>query len=315
MTPILTITLNPAVDLDTATDRVEAGPKLRCASPRLDPGGGGINVSRALRELGGDSVALVAAGGGMGALLVQLLDRTGLRVRVMEAPGETRQSLSVIEESTGKQFRFIFPGPDWPEDQVARARAEIAEIIPQGGLVVLSGSHPPGFPDDFAASLVPLCDDRGAGLILDTSGAALRALKAGRITGLKVLRLDREEAEALAGNDLPDAVASADLAARLVAAGVARIVVLARGADGSVLVSRAGRWQAGAADVPVKSRTGAGDSFVAGFTLGLSRGDAPEICLQRGMAAASAAVMTEGTVLCRRDDAERLISACPISPI
>lgn len=130
-----------------------------------------------------------------------------------------------------------------------------------------------------------------------------------------MLRLDREEAEALAGNDLPDAVASADLAARLVAAGVARIVVLARGADGSVLVSRAGRWQAGAADVPVKSRTGAGDSFVAGFTLGLSRGDAPEICLQRGMAAASAAVMTEGTVLCRRDDAERLISACPISPI
>ncbi|MFO7921411.1 MAG: 1-phosphofructokinase family hexose kinase [Nioella sp.] len=313
MTPILTITLNPAVDLDTATPQVAPGPKLRCRAPRMDPGGGGINVSRALAELGGDSVALVAAGGGMGALLVQLLERAGLRTRIIEAPGETRQSVSVIEEGSGKQFRFIFPGPDWPQDQVARARAEIAEIVPRGGLAVLSGSHPPGFPDDFAASLGQVCNDRGAGLMLDTSGAALRALKAGRITGLAVLRLDREEAEDLAGHDLPDAAASADLAAGLVDRGVARIVVLARGAEGSVLVGETGRWQAGAANVPVVSRTGAGDSFVAGFTLGLSRGDAPELCLRRGMAAASAAVMTEGTALCRRDDAERLIADCTLS--
>lgn len=313
MTPILTITLNPAVDLDTSTADVHPGPKLRCATPRLDPGGGGLNVSRALAELGGDSIALVAAGGGMGALLVQLIDRAGVRARIMEAPGETRQSIAVIEERTGKQFRFIFPGPDWPADQVTRARDEIAEIVPRDGLVVLSGSHPPGFPDDFPATLVPLCSDRGAKLVLDTSGAALRALKAGRIRGLEVLRLDREEAEALAGHALPTAAASAGLAEKLLTRGVARRVVLARGAEGSVLVGETGRWQAAAAQVPVVSRTGAGDSFVAGFTLGLARGEAPELCLQRGMAAASAAVMTEATRLCRRADAERLIAECPLS--
>ena len=315
MTPILTITLNPAVDLDTATAEVRPGPKLRCETPRLDPGGGGINVSRALRELGGDSIAVVAAGGGMGVVLGQLLDREGLPVRLIAAPGETRQSLSVMETGSGRQFRFIFPGPEWSEARIEAAGSEIAEVIPRGGLVVLSGSHPPGFPDDYPARLVALGDHFGARVVLDTSGAALRALKAGRITGLEVLRLDHEEAEDLAGHALPDAAASAGFADGLRRAGVARMVVLARGAEGSVLVSGEGRWLCHAARVPVRSKTGAGDSFVAGFTLGLARGEAPERCLQRGVAAASAAVMTEATRLCTRADADRLLAECPLTSL
>lgn len=313
MTPILTITLNPAVDLDTSTAEVRPGPKLRCSTPRIDPGGGGINVSRALAELGGDSVAVVAAGGAMGKVLEGLLDRSGLRARILEAPGETRQSVSVMEGGTGRQFRFIFPGPEWTGPDIARAEAGISEVVPEGGLVVLSGSHPPGFPDDFPSRLLPLCGAQRAGLVLDTSGAALRALKAGRIKGLAVLRLDQEEAEDLAGRSLPTAQDSAALAQALRDAGIAGTVVLARGAEGSVLAGATGRWLSRAADVPVVSRTGAGDSFVAGFTLGLSRGEAPERCLQRGMAAASAAVMTEATRLCRRADAERLLEDCVLT--
>jgi 6-phosphofructokinase 2 len=312
MTRILTITLNPAVDLETATAELRPGPKLRCDTPRLDPGGGGINVSRALRELGGESIAVVAAGGGMGVVLGQLLDRQGLPVRMIEAPGETRQSLSVMETDTGKQFRFIFPGPEWTAERTARASAEIAEVIPRGGLVVLSGSHPPGFPDDYPADLVRLCDALGARVVLDTSGAAFRALQAGRISGLEVLRLDEEEATELAGRALDDASDSADFADSLRRAGVARVVILARGAEGSVLVAEEGRWLAHAAKVPVRSKTGAGDSFVAGFTLGLARGEPLPDCLQRGVATASAAVMTEATRLCERATAERLIAECPV---
>jgi len=315
MLPILTITLNPAVDLDSATAGVRPGPKLRCTAPRLDPGGGGINVSRALAELGGDSLALVAAGGGMGMVLAKLLAGTGLPVRIIEAPGETRQSLAVMDEDTGKQFRFIFPGPEWAAGDIAKATSEIAEVIPNDGLVVLSGSHPPGFPDDFPARLVTLCDQLGARLVLDTSGAALRALEAGRITGLSVLRLDHEEAEELAARALPTAMDSADFAQTLVRDGVAQVVVLARGAEGSILANADGRWLSRAAKVPVRSKTGAGDSFVAGFTLGLARGDDLPDCLQRGMAAASAAVMTEATRLCERADAERLMAECPVDVI
>lgn len=315
MIPILTITLNPAVDLDTSTADVRPGPKLRCSTPRLDPGGGGINVTRAMAELGGESLALVAAGGGMGVVLAKLMAATGLPVRIIEAPGETRQSVAVIEESSGKQFRFIFPGPQWSENDISKAEAEIAEVIPKGGLVVLSGSPPPGFADDFPARLVALCADLGARLILDTSGAALRALQAGRIAGLDVLRLDHEEAEELAARPLPDARDSADFAQTLVRGGVARVVVLARGAEGSILATDQDRWLSHAAEVPVRSKTGAGDSFVAGFTLALSQGAALPDCLQRGMAAASAAVMTEATRLCERADAERLIGECPVEQI
>jgi len=315
MTPVLTITLNPAVDLDTSAAEIRPGPKLRCSTPRLDPGGGGINVTRALAELGGESLALVAAGGGMGMVLAKLLAGTGLPVRIIEAPGETRQSVAVMESGTGKQYRFIFPGPHWTESDIAKAEAEIAEVIPKGGLVVLSGSHPPGFPDDFPARLVALCRTLEARLLLDTSGAALRALQAGRIAGLEVLRLDHEEAEDLAGRALPTAKDSAGFAQSLARNGVARVVVLARGAEGSILATDTDRWLSRAAKVPVRSKTGAGDSFVAGFTLGLSRGEPLPECLQRGMAAASAAVMTEATRLCERSDAERLMADCPVEVI
>lgn len=315
MRDILTITLNPAVDLDSSVAAVAPGPKLRCATPSIDPGGGGINISRALAELGGASTALVAAGGGTGDLLIGLLKREAVTARIIEAPGETRQSLAVTETGTGAQYRFVFPGPTWEKPDIARAEAEIADAIPQGGLVILSGSQPQGFDDDFAARLLPLAAARGAGVALDSSGPALRALRAGQITGLEILRLDQGEAAELADAPLSDAASSADFAAGLVARGVARIVVLARGAEGSVLATSAGRWFCNAAKVPVRSKTGAGDSFVAGFALALARGGAAEAALQHGVAAASAAVMTEATRLCRRAEAEALMAECGVSKL
>jgi len=315
MREILTITLNPAVDLDSSVAEVTPGPKLRCATPAIDPGGGGINISRAVAELGGGSTALVAAGGGIGDVLIALLRREAVSARIIEAPGETRQSLSVIENSTGAQFRFVFPGPAWDAGDVARAEREIADVVPRKGLVVLSGSQPRGFADDFTARLVAIAAQCDAGVALDSSGPALRALQAGRIKGLELLRLDKGEAADLAGADLPDAAASAAFAAELVARDMARIVVLARGAEGSVLVTGAGRWFCNAAKVPVRSKTGAGDSFVAGFLLALAGGTPPERALQHGVAAASAAVMTEATTLCRRKDAEALMAECQVSPL
>ena len=315
MHSVLTITLNPAVDLDSSVDRVTPGPKLRCTAPMLDPGGGGINISRALAALGGGSTALIAAGGPMGDVLRDLLRRENLTAEFIEAPGDTRQSLSVIDRSSGDQFRFVFPGPVWDASAVAEANKLIAKAIPPDSMVILSGSQPQGFPDDFAADLVALATVKNARVMLDTSGAALRALTTGAIMGLSVLRLDRGEAEDIAGHTLPTPVASADLAADLVARGVAKAVILARGPEGSVLVNEAGRWFCKAAKVPVRSKTGAGDSFVAGFALSLSRGDAMDQALQRGVAAASAAVMTDATALCQRDDAEALIADCPVAAV
>lgn len=315
MQDILTITLNPAVDLATSADSVSAGPKLRCAPPKTDPGGGGINVSRAIRQLGGQSRALVAICGPNGKKLRHLLMDEGIAVLPVRAPGETRLSLAVTDNSSGQQFRFVMPGPAWDEAHVKTVLDTARSAVPDEGYVVLSGSMPPGVPASFPAQLCAVLGDTGARVVSDTSGPALDALANVGEAAPYVLRMDQHEAEGLAGRALPSRRDSVGFAGELVARGAAQIVVVARGADGSVLASAHQRLHALAADVPVVSKVGAGDSFVGAFTLALARGCSHGEALQRGAAAASAAVMTGGTELCRRDDAEALIAQCPLSDL
>ncbi|MDO5631757.1 MAG: 1-phosphofructokinase family hexose kinase [Paracoccus sp. (in: a-proteobacteria)] len=303
--PILTITLNPALDLSSAADTVEPELKLRCDKPVVDPGGGGINVSRAIKVMDGKSTALVALGGATGTRIADLLRAGGLNVLRLTAPGETRQSLAVTDRSSGAQYRFVMPGPEWHKTQVADAMSAIAEAARAGGWVVLSGSNPPGVPAGFAQMLAVRLKDSSARLVVDTSGEALRTV-AGSSTPVDVLRMDSFEAETLAGHTLPLRSDSAAFAAGLVRDGAARSVIVARGKDGSVIAGPDGAWHAEAALVPVRSKVGAGDSFVAGFTLATARGWAVPEALALGAAAASAAVMTPATELCRAADVQRL---------
>lgn len=315
MHDILTITLNPAVDLSTSAESVSADHKLRCDRPVTDPGGGGINVSRAVRQLGGQSRALIAICGPNGKKLRHLLMDEGIAVLPVRAPGETRLSLAVTDRETGQQYRFVMPGPDWDVDHVEDVLKTAAGAVPDEGYVVLSGSMPPGVPETFPAQLCAAVQDGGTKVIADTSGSALTALAAGGGAAPYVLRMDQAEAEGLAGRALPSRKDSVNFAAELVARGAARVVVVARGADGSVLASADQRLHAMAADVPVVSKVGAGDSFVGGFTLALANGRGLGEALQRGAASASAAVMTAATELCRREDAEALIAQCPLSDL
>lgn len=306
---IVTVTLNPALDLETRTTRLEPGHKLRCAPPRRDPGGGGINVARAVVTLGGSATAAVATGGALGQGLLDDLARSGVAVAALPAPGETRQNLSVIEEATGNQYRFIFPGPTWAEADIAAATEALLPLVAPGDLVVLSGSLPPGLSPASYVDLARAVIGAGGLVVADTSGAALTALARAGL-GLKVLRMDHAEAEDLLGETLPTPADTARSALNLVAGGAAEIAILARGAEGSILASREGCWFAPAADMPVVSLTGAGDSFVAGATLALSRAmPLPEV-LSRGVAAASAAVTTEATELCDRDVFEAILPDC-----
>ncbi len=312
--PILTVTLNPALDMSTGTEEVRPNVKLRCDAPVTDPGGGGINVSRAIAAMGGHSTALVALGGATGTRIADLLGAAGLRVLRIEAPGETRQSMAVTDRAGAGQYRFVLPGPHWPERRVAEALHEIASDV-SGGWVVLSGSNPPGVPDTFAAMLSARLERNAAQLLVDTSGPALRALAVRPGPGIAVLRMDSEEAEGLAGRALHAPRDSAEFAAGLVARGVAGAVIVARGADGSVLSTPDGLWHAGAAPVAVVSKVGAGDSFVAGFTLSVARGMPMPQALGVGAAAASAAVMTPATELCRAADVARLIGQCAVAQL
>lgn len=314
MIAILTVTLNPALDIATSTEAVRPGPKLRCEEPRADPGGGGINVSRVVRRLGGEAPAFVALGGATGARLASLLHRERIPCIPFEGPGETRESLSVTDRATDGQYRFIMPGPRWTRTRAEAATRAIVAAAGRDALVVLSGSLPPGVAHDLPATLNTRLARQGGRLALDTSGATL-ARAAAPPRPVFVLRMDEQEAETLAGSRLKTRGDTADFAEALVRRGAAEVVVIARGPDGSVMATREGRWFAKAAPVPVKSKVGAGDSFLAAFTLALARGNTLVRGLQEGMAAASAAVMTEATELARASDVRRLIAACPVSSV
>jgi 6-phosphofructokinase 2 len=303
--PILTLTLNPALDMATEVAEFLPGQKLRCTNPMLDPGGGGLNVSRAIRALGGDSLALVALGGLTGDRLAGLIRADGVTFLSILGPGETRQSLTVTEAASGKQFRFMLPGPVWTETERSRVFTLLRATARPGGFSVISGSQPPGVPADFPKELAASMP--GSRPLLDTSGPALTEAVRHPIPGLEVLRMDGEEGEALAGAPLHSREDTAEFAQSLVRKGVAKMVVIARGADGNVLADASRRIFAAAPKVRVRSTVGAGDSFVAAFVLALARGQWPDQALALGSAAAAAAVMTDATHLCRLEDVERLL--------
>ena len=315
MKDILTITLNPALDLSSQTGHVEAGPKLRCAHPDEDAGGGGINVARAVRTLGGNARAFVAAAGPSGTKVLNLLLAEGVNVVPFASPGETRVSLSIIDQTTTGQYRFVMPGPVWGASDCERARDAILSHAQTGGTVVFSGSLPRGLPVSFYSDLCPELLDKGCKVVMDTSGLALSHQAQNATAPASILRMDAHEAETLAKRDLPTREHSADFAAELIQCGAGQAVIIARGAEGSVLVDGEQRLFVTAADVPVRSKTGAGDSFVAGFTLALARGLDISTAMTHGAAAASAAVMTDATDLCDGDQAMALRAACQVSAL
>ena len=168
MKPILTLTLNPALDMATEVAAMRPDEKLRCSDPQLDPGGGGLNVSRAVHLLGGESLALVALGGLTGDRLAELIRREGVMFLGITGPGETRQSLTVNEAATGRQYRFMLPGPVWRDEDQERVFMLLRAAGKPGGFSVISGSQPPGVPVDFPARLAAAM--AGMRVVMDTSG-------------------------------------------------------------------------------------------------------------------------------------------------
>lgn len=305
--PVLTVTLNPALDLSARVPRMIAGPKLRLEDTSYDPGGGGVNVARAITLLEGRALAWVALAGASGAQHLGLLQAQAVSVHEFQAPGATRQSWAITDD-TGQQYRLQLPGEHW---DTALEHAALEDIVSQAeGLVVLSGSQPPGVDPDFPKALARCLGP--ARLIVDTSGPALQHLIEAPDLQARpfVLRLDQAEAEALAEQELTHSAQTVAFAQSLLDTGVADYLCVARGAEGSVLVGPEAAFHCIPPQVDVISKVGAGDSFTGAFTLALARGEAPVDALRFGTAAAAAAVMTPGTELCRPQDVKKLLAAC-----
>jgi len=299
---VTTLTLNPTIDLASEAEMVHPVRKIRTSGERQDPGGGGVNVARVVRELGGETQAIILAGGVTGRFLEELLEEGGVPHHSIPIGGRTRISHTVLERKTGLEYRFVAEGPTVTEPEWQAALAAVAEL--RQGWLVASGSLPPGVPADFYARLAAQAARQGLRCVLDTSGEALGL--AVRQGGLELVKPSLGEFETLMGRPLREPAAQEAAAMELVRAGGTRMVAVTLGSDGALLATAEGTLRLPALPVKVRGAVGAGDSFLAAMTLALARGDAPTDAFAWGVAAGAAAVSNAGTAHPTREEVAAL---------
>lgn len=300
---VLTITLNPSVDKSSSVGSIIPEKKLRCNFPKYEAGGGGVNVSRALKRLGISSDTFFTSGGRTGRLLEELLKAEQLNIFPFHIAAETRENFIVLDTSNNKQYRFGFPGERLKKEEQNEILNSVKGMNPFPDFVVISGSLPAETDSDFMKQLVNTCKSKGSKVVIDTSG---EALKTAVEEGVFLLKPNIGELAILVGKDKLEE-ADVDQAAQLIISqGKAEIVVVSLGSQGAILFSATEKIQIAAPHVEVKSTVGAGDSMVAGMISVLVKGGDYKEVLSMGIACGSATTMTEGTGLFTRENAKHL---------
>jgi 6-phosphofructokinase 2 len=303
--------MNPALDVSTSVDQIAPTHKMRCAAARQDPGGGGINAARVIARLGYDVVAIYPVGGATGERLRQLVNGDNIRSATIELSEETRQNFTILEKKSGAEYRFVLPGPRLSNAELRHCLEMLRSVSAQPGFIIMSGSLPTGAPDGLYAQAARISKERGARAVLDTSGPPLRAaLQAGVYLAKPNLRELRE----LTSAPLPDLEAQISACRELIENGQAEIVTLTLGDQGALLAMRGRTLRARPIPIQPVSSVGAGDSFVGAMVWALANELSLEDAFRYAMAAGSAALLTPGTELCKKEDIERLYREVHLSP-
>ena len=302
MKKIITITFSPSIDKSTSVQSLIPEKKLRCASPKLEPGGGGINVARAIKKLGGHALAVFPSGGYTGVFFNHLLEKENISSIIIETTHETRENLVVLDESTNNQYRFGMPSTALLENEWQQCLKAI-EGIKNVEFIVASGSLPSGVPLNIYAQLAKIAKKSHAKFIVDTSG---EALKHAADEGVYLLKPNLGELASLIGLEKIEIADVEDVAKKLIHKNMCEIIVVSLGVEGALLITKNETYKAIPPKVTTKSTVGAGDSMVAGIVYSLSKGMNLKQTLQYGVACGTAATMNLGTELCRKDDVEKL---------
>ena len=282
---IVTITLNPALDLTTRLDAMSLGEVNLVSEAHLRAAGKGINVAMVLKDLGRD----VALTGWLGAdnqqSFVSLFEERILADHFVRVAGSTRINVKIAEQS-GRVTDLNLPGLTIHEGEVQALEAAIDELVPHADWFVLAGSLPKGVEPDYCARLIALLKARGKRVIFDCSGAALSA---GLSAAPTLVKPNLEELSQWAGRPINTLSEQADCARALQAQGIPHVVI-SNGSEGLVWFGPDATWQAMPPRMQVVSTVGAGDSLVAGLAHGLSLGWAPEQTLRLATAVSALAV-------------------------
>lgn len=303
MPHIVTVTMNPALDIHTTVPRLMDTEKMRCGRPRYDPGGGGINVARAALRLGATTTAVIVSGGYTGQRVESLLVDDGLDIHAIRVDEPTRESLVIVDEHNGECYRFVLPGPYLQPDDELRCLQTVNDCAASASHLVVSGSLPPGCSPGFFGAVARIADHHGCVLVVDTNGAALPW-----VTGAYLIKPSVRELRDCVGTPLPDRASQVAAARKLIGRHISQAVVVSRGAAGALVVTADEDHDV--AGVPVApgvgTGVGSGDSMVAAITVALTRGWSLVDAVRYGAAAGAAAMLTPGTEPCRADDVDRL---------
>ena len=298
---IITLTLNPSLDKSTHFTGLIAEQKIRCEKPRYDAGGGGINVSKAIAKLGGNSLCIHTSGGSAGIMLEEIILKDGIENKVIPTQNWTRENFIAFENTTKAQYRFGFPGNELLEDEKQNVIETIKEINTK--YLVLSGSLNEGLPTDFYQTIAEIAKAMGIKVIVDTSGEPLRKVLE---KGVYLIKPNIGELAKLIGVEKLELSEVEKAAKTIIENGAAEIVVVSLGTQGAILVSKEQIEFVKAPKVTKKSTVGAGDSMVGGMVWALSQNKTLKEVIQWGVSCGTAATMNEGTQLFKKEDAIKL---------
>jgi 1-phosphofructokinase len=304
---ILTLTLNPAVDLTLWLERLEVGGGNRALESQLDPAGKGINVSRMCHRIGWPTTAFGFLGGEMGHLVKRTLDGECVPNHFLGVEGQTRINVTLVDRGTGYATSVNDKGPLIGSEALVRLDEMFGLWLQPGRVLVLAGSLPPGVPDDLYARLTEAALKREVRTIVDAEGEALRLAVAARPT---LIKPNVSEAQRLLGRKLPDVAAVRTAACEL--AEQLPGVVISMGLEGAVCAQGGRAWHVRPPKVLWLSTVGSGDSMVAGLAVEMARGHDLIEGMRLGTAAGAATAMSPGTSLGSFDDVTRLMPGVSI---
>jgi 6-phosphofructokinase 2 len=300
---VVTLTLNPALDVTAEVDALVPYRKLRARLTSHEPGGGGINVARVLHRFDVGTRAVFPAGGLSGASLVAELAREGVPMEAIESAVATRESITIWVQSTGEHYRILVEGDPLPQE-TWRACLNAVAAGARPRFLVLSGSLPPNVRASAVAEVAEASRRLGAQFVCDSSGAALRAAVE---AGADLITPNRRELHELVHSAAPLEDFDHEDAARRVVAQGARAVVVSLGAGGAFLAGDGGEEHHAAPPIRALSTVGAGDSLVAGIVIGLLRGDRLGDAVRLGVATGAATCLEHGSELAHPEGVQRLL--------
>ena len=311
MSKIITVTLNPAIDKSTSIDQLLPEKKIRCGEPIFQPGGGGINVSRALKKLQNSSNCVYFSGGYSGDFFSALLQQESIQIHPIKSKGITRENFVVFDQSNQLQYRFGMPGIIVDEEECMMLLHEI-EQMENVDYMVVSGSMPIGAPPDLCSTLSKIAKQKSAKFIIDTSG---ESLSAGLKSGAFLIKPNLSELQSLCKQasiryeDIPT------IGKKMMEENHIENMIVSLGKEGAILITQNETLHLTPPQVNTVSTVGAGDSMVAGIIHGLSQQWSLIDCAKYGVACGTATTLQPGTALFNTIDIKLLLPEVSVKMI